>query len=67
MTVHLLQQVMDVVAGHLATLINNWLKCGIFPEVLRQARTVLIYKKGEPDLTSSYRPNTILPVFGKIF
>lgn len=67
MTVHLLQQVMDIVVDHLAALINNCLKCGIFPVVLKWARIVQIYKKGDPDLNFGYRLISILIDFGKMF
>lgn len=66
MTVSVLKSVITVIAGPLTLLINDCLKLGIFPDILKQARTVPIFKKGDRDLPSNYRPISILPIFGKV-
>lgn len=55
------------IAFHLALLINEMMKSGIFPDSLKIARIKPIYKKkGEKNLTKNYRPISILPTSTKI-
>lgn len=47
---------------------NNILKTGIFPEVWKIARVVLVPKPGKPEfIPSSYRPLCLLNTSGKLF
>lgn len=57
---------MEEIATPLTYLINNSMKYGVFPELLKQALIKPIYKKGEEDKPESYRPISILPTFSKI-
>lgn len=61
-----LKAIIDVVAQPLALLINHCLKEGIFLDIFKTARSVPIYKKGDPSNLVSYRPLRVIPVFGKI-
>jgi hypothetical protein len=40
---------------------------GIFPERLKYATIVLVYKKGDKNIVTNYRPISILTSFNKIF
>ena len=44
-------------------MITTWL----FPESLKIAKIIAIYKKGEPTDLSNYRPISLLPTISKIF
>ena len=48
-------------------LINQCIEKGVFPDQLKVARVSAIFKKGEKNLFSNYRPVSILPALSKIF
>jgi Notch-like protein len=51
----------------LTYIINRSLATGIFPDRLKFSEIKPIYKKGEKNLISSYRPISLLTPFSKIF
>ena len=51
----------------LTELLNQSFLKGIFPSRLKVAKVVSVFKKGDPKITSNYRPISLLPVFSKIF
>ena len=51
----------------LTIIINQSLWTGIFPDSLKIAKIVPIYKKDERHLTDNYRPISLLPIVSKIF
>ena len=51
----------------LVILINGSLEEGIFPNKLKYARVVPLFKDQNPNLCSNYRPISILNVFSKIY
>ena len=54
-------------ASPLASLINNSMTSGVFPDKLRHAKVTPVYKNGDKMLLSNYRPISVLNVFSKIF
>lgn len=48
-------------------LFNKCVLEGYYPDELKKARVVPVYKKGEHKTLSNYRPISILPVLNKIF
>lgn len=66
MSVELLKRCIYVVAPIIVDIVNKSLREGVFPEALKISRTVPVYKKGPKDSTVSYRPISIIPIFGKV-
>ena len=51
----------------LATLLNNCMLAGVFPDVLKIARVIPLYKSGDINDITNYRPISLLPIISKIF
>ena len=51
----------------LTFIVNLSLTTGVFPDVLKIAKIIPLYKKGDPELFTNYRPISVLPFFSKIF
>jgi len=54
-------------SSSLQKLFNNCLLTGEFPVELKWADITPIFKKGDPTLSSNYRPISVLPLISKIF
>jgi len=57
---HVLKLATDVLSIHIAYIINNSIKQNIFPEELKHAKVVPVYKKGAVDDPHKYRPISVL-------
>jgi hypothetical protein len=62
----ILKEVADIIAPVLTRVVNGCLETGRFPDQLKRARTVPIYKKGDRTSVESFRPISILPVLSKV-
>ena len=51
----------------LTDIINQSFQTGVFPEKLKIAKVITIFKKGDYHQTSNYRPISLLSIFSKIF
>jgi hypothetical protein len=51
----------------LTSIINMMIRKGIFPDCLKIARVIVVYKGGSKSVLANYRPISILSVFSKIF
>ena len=54
-------------AEKLSSIINLSFETGMFPDLCKVAKVILIYKKDNPLLCVNYRPISLLPIFSKIF
>ena len=63
----LLKRIYPVLAEPLTLLINNSLKTGIFPDKLKIAKIVPLYKNNDRHDIKNYRPISLLPSISKIF
>jgi hypothetical protein len=50
----------------LKDLINDTLVSGLFPEALKVARVIPVFKKGDRTNVNNYRPISLLPVLSKV-
>ena len=66
-TVSLLKAVKDEIIPILVQIINSSFQEGIFPDRLKVATVVPVYKSGDKNTLSKYRPISILPLFSEIF
>ena len=63
----LLRQVGDIVAYPLSIIINQSLCTGIFPNRLKLAKVIPLYKKDDNKLFGNYRPISLLSSLSKVF
>ena len=47
--------------------VNFSLSQGIFPQELKTAKVIPLYKSGDKKLMNNFRPVSVLPVFSKIY
>ena len=62
----LLKYAANAIAPVLCKIFNMCLQQGTFPDELKSARVIPIYKNGNKDELSNYRPISILPICSKI-
>jgi len=63
----LLQSIKFAISKPLTNIINQSFATGIFPNVLKIAKVIPVYKGNDPEIISNYRPISILPAVSKIF
>lgn len=57
----------DEICEPITYIINNSLKYGVFPDVLKEAVVKPLHKKGDVNEIANYRPISILSTFSNIF
>ena len=67
LSMKLLKVLKNVITQPLTVIINQMLNTGIFPEHLKIARVIPIFKKGDESILDNYRPISLLPTLSKIF
>lgn len=60
-----IKYVIDLIAPVLTHIYNVSISTGIFPDSMQVARVSVIYKNGDKNSLSNYRPVSILPIFSK--
>ncbi len=67
MSPRVLKLLRALISPTLATLLNNCMYSGIFPDILKIAKVIPLYKTGDRNDVTNYRPISLLPVVSKIF
>ena len=62
-----LKDIMPVILKPLTLILNQMLNTGIFPNYLKIAKLVPLYKKGDDGLFTNYRPISLLLSVSNIF
>lgn len=65
--IKVIKGVCEVIAAPLAAIINKSIQCGVFPNCLKLAIVIPIFKKGDETSIENYRPISLLSIFSKIF
>ena len=63
---NIIKSVVKSISKALVYICNLSLSSGIFPDDMKIARVISLYKAGENDLFTNYRPVSLLPQFSKI-
>ena len=63
----ILKYISNLVSPLLTNIMNKSLTSGLFPQLLKVARIVPIFKAGDPNQLGNYGPKSIFLVFSKIF
>lgn len=66
LNVKIIKSIKEVILESLTKLINKCIKASCFPTCLKTAIVIPIYKSGEENEPSNYRPMALLPIFSKI-
>lgn len=67
LTASIVKAAKNILAEPLCIIINKSLKSGIFPQKLKIAKVIPVYKKGDSASINNYRPISLLPVVSKVF
>lgn len=62
----LLKNICTVISHVLAYIVNLSMQSGVFPDKLKDALVVPVFKKGDTKLLGNYRPISLLPVMAKV-
>ena len=66
-TTEILKTIKDLIIVPLTKIINICIDACVFPDVLKTALVIPVFKKGDTEMVENYRPISLLPVFSKIF
>ena len=65
-TINIVKSIAEKISEPLSCIFNASLKTDIFPDILKTAKIIHLYKAGDKNLLSNYRPISVLSVFAKI-
>ena len=64
---NILKNFKKILSAPLSQIINLSFSGGVFPDMLRIAKVIPVFKKGDPLECNNYRPISLLPNIGKIY
>ena len=63
----LLKEISPLISSPLTLILNQSLTTGIFPDKLKVAKIIPLFKKDDPHNFDNYRPISLLPAISKVF
>ena len=63
----IMKSIIDILFKPLTIINNPMLEAGVFPDKLKIAKVIPLFKKGGPTMLTNYRPISLLPSRSKIF
>ena len=66
LSLKLIKSIKFDILDSLTLIINQSLMSGVFPDKLKLAKVIPLYKKGDSTITDNYRPNSLLPTLSKV-
>ena len=63
----LMKSSVENIALPMAEIFNSMIRSGVFPDDLKIAKVIPLYKSGDSSLFTNYRPISLLPAFSKVF
>ena len=63
----LLKEISPLISSPLTLILNQSLTTGIFPDKLKIAKIIPLFKKDDPHYFDNYRPISLLPAISKVF
>ena len=67
LSANFIKQISGIIPGPLTLIINQSLSTGLFPDRLKIAKAIPIFKKGDNHILDNYRPISLLPTVSKLF
>ena len=58
---------MHVIKGPLCVIFNKSSKSGVFPDLMKMAKVLPLFKVNDSKLLGNYRPISLLPVISKVW
>ena len=63
---YLLKKLISVIKTPLCVIFNKSLQSGVFPDLMKLARVLPLFKSGDQSIPDNYRPISLLPVLSKV-
>jgi hypothetical protein len=64
---YILKHIIDIIVVPLTRLINRSIELGVYPDILKKSIIVPVYKNGDRNDPSNFRPIALTPIFSKVF
>ena len=65
--IFIMKSIFNILIKPITIIMNQMLETGVFPDKLKVAKVIPLFKKGDPTLLTNYRPISLLPSLSKIF